>query len=272
MKLIHCIITFNRMKFLKQHLETWDNTRDKSHDWTLLVADDGSDSDVLDYIRQLSFDNVAMKVFFNNRRGVHYQVNQCLKVCSERDFDLGFMAEDDTYFIQSGWDNLYIKAVQSSGYDFLCYFNKKWAVTHGKKVHPKKEEDCIYDKLKGLQSEVIAYLSEGQFWTFTKRIIEKVGYFDAINFGVFGSAHTDFALRCSRSGFNVPASCFDIYKSQEYIQIQDDYKVAFHGRQKIDPGAIGVPNPGYKGQILNKTNRRYIAYNECVLDMNGEKI
>ena len=205
----------------------------------LLIAEYGSDYDILNFIRSFDFKNVALKTFFNNRRGVHYQVNQLLKVCSEREFDLGFMAEDDTYFLQSGWDNLYAETIKSSRYDFLCYFNKGWALKHGKSVHIK--ENCLYDEESNLQSEASAYNSEGQFWTFTKRLIQRVGYFDTQNFGVWGSGHTDFALRCCHLGFNVNESLFDLFESEKYIAIQDDYKRAFRQReQKIEPGIIGL--------------------------------
>lgn len=272
MYLIHCVITYNRMEYLRKHLNTWEATRDKSHSWTLLIADDGSNYDVLNFIRSFEFENVALKVFSNKRRGVHYQVNQLLKVCSEREFDLGFMVEDDVFFIQSNWDNLYIKTVKSTGYDFLCYFNKIWASNHGKSVHIK--EDCIYNKERNLQSEVTAYNSEGQFWTFTKKLIQRVGYFDVQNFGVWGSGHTDFALRCCHLNFNMNKSLFDLFESEKYIAIQnEDYKKAFRKReQKITPGTIGVPDSGHKGLTLNKTNRGYIPYNECPFNMLGERV
>lgn len=272
MNLVHCVITYNRMEYLRKHLETWEETRDKSHDWTLLIADDGSDYDVLSFIRSFEFENVALKLFINKRRGVHYQVNQLLKVCSERDFDLGFMAEDDTYFLQSDWDNLYAGTVELSGYEFLCYFNMEWAASHGKNIHIR--DKCIYNGEDNLQSEVSAYNSEGQFWTFTKRIIQEIGYFDTQNFGIWGSGHTDFALRCCRLAFNVNASLFDLLESEEYIAIQDeDYKQAFRRKQqKIAPGTIGVPNLSHKGLTLDKDDRGYIPYNESQFNMLGEEI
>ena len=271
MKLVYCLVTFNRLEYLKKHIITWDETRDKNHNWVLFIADDGSDDGTQEYLKNLNIDGIQIQFFFNKRRGVHYQVNQLLKLSSNVDFDLGFMAEDDIYFIQSGWDNLYAQAVKFSGFDFLCYFNKTWADKHGKSQHVR--ETCLYDPQKKIQSQVIAYNSFGCFWTFTKKLIQEVGYFDSINFGVWGNGHTDYALRCCRVGFNRNDALFDLYESEKYITMQDeDYKCAFHRRNNPDPGLIGVPNPGHKGITLDRSDRKYISYNESPFDMLGGKV
>lgn len=269
MRLIHGVITYNRLDYLKEHISTWDATRDKSHNWILLIADDGSKDGTQDFLKNLTIEGVRVECFFNKCRGVHHQVNQVLKRSSEIPFDIGFMAEDDMYFIQSGWDNLYIKAIKVSGFEYLCYFGKLWVKhQYGPTFHDKTK--CLYDEKRKIQSEVSAYPSMGCFWTFTKNILQKVGFFDLLNFGVSGNGHTDYAFRCCRAGFNKEKTLFDAFRSEKYIAMQDEN---YHQSQitsgEVDINMIGVPDKFHKSRVIGDIRRIYIPYNECKYNMNG---
>ena len=273
MKFVFCITTFNRLEYLKKCIVTWDETRDKKHIWGLCVADDGSVDGTQEYLKSLNIKDVDIQLFFNNRRGVHHQVNGILKSRFNTDFDLSFAADDDIYFVNSNWDNLYYQAIRLSGFDFLCYFNKKWAENNGRGHHCR--EIPLYNSEKKIQSLVCAYNSFGCFWTFTNKLIEEIGYIDCINFGVFGNGHTDYALRCGRAGFNRNDACFDLFESEKYISMQDKgYKSAYSGCCENGEyvGNIGVPNLQHKGKTLEDSTRRYITYNESSFNMLGEKI
>ena len=133
MKLVLGITTYNRLKYLKAIFSSWNDSKNNDHDWTVMIADDGSIDGTLEYCDRLQskYDNVI--VFKNQRRGVHFQKNKMMKESYDMGFDFGFMADDDVLFSRNGWDDLYVRAMQKSGYDHLCFFNLRWT----KKYRPK---------------------------------------------------------------------------------------------------------------------------------------
>lgn len=207
MKLIYGVTTYNRLEFLKDNLESWDRTRDKNHQWVLMIADDGSNDGTVEYIRSINF-GCSLLFIQNPRGGINFQTNTILKSASQMDFDYGFMANDDIEFLKSGWDNAYIGAIQDSGYDHLCFFDEVWC--------PNKDHE-IYGCHGSIRSVVLPEHSQGCFWTFTQKVLEKVGYFDPA-FGFFGWGDTDYTVRCCRAGLNSPQAAFDISDSNTYLR------------------------------------------------------
>ncbi len=272
MKLVYGIITCDRKAYFEHHVSTLIETMDAEHDWHIIIADDFPTRDYTSsYVTMLRGLGYKVSLIQTHRRGPHYLVNRILKIASEEEFDYGFMAEDDIFFIQKGWDNQYIKSIQLSSFDYLCYFNSEWAGKHsrGSCVLPK-----IKLSVKRLQSEVVIFSSFGCFWTFSPRVIKEVGYFDMYNFGVWGNGHTDYSKRCCRLGLNgINGRIFDTLDSEKYIKMQDDgYVTTGGGGKKVDSGGVGVPTGKHKGLLLNSTERGYIPYNEIKLDMLGREV
>ena len=90
----------------------------------------------------------------------------------------------------------------------------------------KKKDHDDYDKY--LQSYCTAENCQGAFFTFTKKMIEKVGYFDENNFKIRGHSHIDFTLRCCRNGFNRIDKLWDLINSEDYLELNnDDYISSF---------------------------------------------
>ena len=265
MKLFHGIVTYNRLDYLKMHIESWIKTHDTSHEWRLVIADDGSTDGTVEYLNQLKIAGVTISVIFNSRRGPHHQVNTLLLECSKQPFDMAFIAEDDTYFIRSGWDNLYADAINLSGYQHLCYFNKQWVLNqYGVTFHESTKSTLLPDKK--VQSQVSAFPSMGCFWTVTPDVLTNVGYFDLQNLGVSGNGHTDYTIRCCKAGFNTESVLFDAYQSEKYIAMQDEgYHQSLFSDGSIDVNLIGVPNNKHKGNNIAKTI--YCGYNECKFNM-----
>ncbi len=272
MKLVYGIITCDRAKYFGYHLSTLIETMDAEHDWHIIIADDFPTRDYTSsYVKMLQGLGYRVSLIESYRRGPHYLVNRILKIASEEEFDYGFMVEDDIFFMQKGWDNLYIKASQLSSFDYLCYFNSEWARNHSR-------GSCVCPKIKltgkRLQSEVKIFSCFGCFWTFSPRIIKEVGYFDMNNFGVWGSGHTDYSKRCCRLGHNgIDGRIFDMLDSEKYVKMQDNgYVTTGGGGKEVDSGLVGVPNGKHKGLFLNVLKRVYVPYNEIELDMLGREV
>jgi len=275
MHIIYGVTTYNRLNFLKKHIESWNDTRNKSFDWTLIISDDGSNDGTIEYIKSLKFDNhVNVIKLFNDRRGVHYGINKILQHAeNSHKFHYGFKSEDDIVFKKSGWDEQYIKAIKLSGFHHLCFFDYKW--------YKKQMNSGIYrknnliDEKRNIQCKLKnAYDCFGCFWTFTKKSIKKVGYIDVKNFGLSGNGHSDITLRNCRAGYNELNRPWDAYKSEDYIKmILEGYHCAMVGSSKRWEAAnFGLPKGHSKWRVMQKNNRIYVPYREFKYNMRFEKI
>lgn len=278
MRIIYGVTTYNRLEYLKKHIATWKKTiNTKRHDWTLIIADDGSDDGTVEYLKSLSLGpNIKYEPIFNNRRGVHYQVNQILLKSSKIDFDMGFKVEDDIYFLRSGWDTLYCRAMTKSKCEHLLYHDPNWRkklrgnCAGALRVTRKQENIYVQSRLED------AAIGMGVFWTYTPNVIKKVGYFDCNDFGLCGNGHQDFTLRCCRAGLNRKRLPWDALNSESYIRmVYEDYRGAGSGKERGKAANIGRNGPTKKlkkGKLLQDRSRIYIPYNEVPYDVKGNII
>ena len=118
------ITTFNRSHFLNKLINSFVATATSK--WQIIIADDGSTDGTLDYIGQLQIPNIPITVIKNNRQGVHHQFNTIVKELEKLNFDYCFKCDDDIEFIKPGWEQLYIDAIEKTGYDHLCHFETNW--------------------------------------------------------------------------------------------------------------------------------------------------
>lgn len=218
-KIVTCVTTYNRLNYISRFYKSWKNTISEDFDHHLIIADDGSTDGTLKFLEGISSNNVT--IIKNKRVGVGRQTNTLFDAAKKIDFDFGFKADDDIWFSSNGWDHLYLNAIIKTGYEHLCYLNKKW-------VDPKRDEfisEFLYSK-----TSVISCM--GCFWTFTKNVINKVGYFDTENFGFMGHEHIDFSMRCCRAGFNDRFNFCDAKDSNKYIDMtgrKDGYSPSLSG-------------------------------------------
>jgi glycosyltransferase involved in cell wall biosynthesis len=253
-KLVLAITTYNRIEYLKRCIDSWNNTRDKRHEWTLIIADDGSTDGTIEYLKYLNIDNIKKHLILNNRMGVHYQTNQILKYCSNIDFEYGFKTDDDIIYIKKDWDNKYIEAIENTKYDHLCFFDYKWGKRRGTINAPIKSNDGF------LQSYIKNKDVQGAFWTFTHKVIDKVGYFDIDEFGFCGLGHVDYTYRCARAGFNDLNNIYDYINSNEYIKLFNEFYVSAitnNERYFFNSNEVLL-----KKRRTIEENRIYIAYKE----------
>lgn len=204
------VTTVNRIKYLKTFIDTWEFTKSDDLNWTLIIADDGSADGSLEFLHKKSKEklNYKLKVISNRRKGVHYQTNTILNASVKNGFDFGFKADDDIIFLKKNWDHRYIEGYLKNNYDHLVYYNPNWKEPKSKVL---KDNLCSYtDPLNCL----------GCFWTYTPKLINKIGFFDYKSFGFRGNGHIDYTMRACRAGFNNIKTLFDIKDSSSLIGMQ----------------------------------------------------
>ena len=245
------VTTFNRVKYIREFLESWDRTRSKDAKWTVIVADDGSPDGTLEYLDNVHFDGVQIIINKNKRLGIAGQTNTIIGKLMELEFDVCFCCNDDILFTKEGWDHYYREIIERTGYDHLCYFDTRWNKDHTLKEPFIRGQLCNYCPPENVQ---------GCFFTLTPELIRSVGYFDTVHFGFRGLAHVDYTWRCCRGGFNVPITPFDALNSNEYIRTQkEDYILSIPG-----PLQSIINNEGEKKRKwkIIRQNRVFIPLNE----------
>jgi len=249
--IIMSVTTFNRVKYLKTFIDTWEFTRSPELNWTLLVANDGSSDSTLDFLGQKLKEPLSytLKVINNNRKGVHYQTNTIFDQSLKLNFDFGFKADDDIIFLKKGWDHKYIDSSIKNGYDHLVYYNTKWKP---KKIEHKKDDLCAFtDPMNCL----------GCFWTYTPKMLKKIGYFDYASFGLRGNGHIDYTIRACRAGFNDREKLFDILNSNSFISMQprEGYIETINHRDMAK--IINPAEQARRKKIIMDEKRLYIPLN-----------
>ena len=60
-------------------------------------------------------------------------------------------------------------------------------------------------------------------------MLSKVGYFDEDNYKIRGHSHIDFTIRCCKSGFNKLENLYDIFNSNQYLELKiENYVSSFN--------------------------------------------
>jgi glycosyltransferase involved in cell wall biosynthesis len=251
LKLVLAITTFNRLEYLKKCVDSFLKTRNRAHSWQLIIADDNSTDGTKEYLYKLEKEHNA-EIIRNHQTGIHHQVNTILNKLSNMTFDICFRCDDDIHFLKNGWDDMYSDTIQRTNYDHLIFYDKNWQpytnlsrpLKHGKLI-----SNCLPEQI------------QGAFYTITKDVINKVGYFDAQQFGASGLGHIDYSFRCCRAGFNVLNRPFDVETSNEYIQLQSVHSYISTSSFK-NKATSSSKNINELKAFLLKMDRVYIPYNE----------
>ena len=251
-RFVLAITTFNRLEYLRDMLISFFATRSENANWKIIIADDRSTDGTLEFINDFDFQGVPYVILQNQRCGVHHQVSIILDHLSNSNFDLCFKCDDDLFFKNKGWDELYWETVQRTGYEHLIYFNKSW-----RPELVRKAPIISGNLISNCECENIS----GAMYTITPELIKKVGYFDVFNYGFRGVGHQDFSLRCCRAGLNVIEHPFDVKNSNDFIQLRGrkEYKQSLNAElvSLLDSTEIKK----FKAEP-KKINRIYIPYNE----------
>lgn len=253
------ITTYNRLPYLKDCISSFMKTRTNLARWKIIVADDGSDDGTLAYLETL-YDILDLTILHNNRTDIAHQTNTILKCLSESEYDLCFKCDDDVKFIKPGWDIAYWEVIERTGYQHLIFHDENWDPESNNKVFIRKGD---------LISRCHPHELQGAFFTITKEIIEKTGYFDEQCFRKRGYEHVDFSLRCCRAGFNSIATPFDLASSNDYLKLQQRDRYIRSVPLQYESLANTSALLKRKKEVIS-ANRTYIPYNENFSNIDNE--
>ena len=251
------VTTYNRVEYLRKCVNSLLLSLSDSIDYIIIFADGNSTDKTTEFIQNLDVgNNISIYQIVNEEKYIYRQTNSIFKFSEIFDYNFAFVINDDLEFLEKNWDLNYYKSYIESNYDHLVYFDRRF----------KKIDHYLVNN--SLQSYCNAKNCMGALFTFTKKLINKVGYFDEENFKLRGHSHIDFTLRCCRLGFNNIDKLFDIKNSNKYIKlINEKYistfvKIPFYLRElyKVDHYELLKRN-----LILSDDNRLYIN-NELTID------
>lgn len=246
------VTTFNRLSYLRRFVSTFAATKNDRYAWTLVIADDGSTDGTLSYARELELPGVHVVVIENKARGIAGQTNAVFGAARSIGFDLGFKCDDDIFFDQRGWDDLYVEAIAESGVEHLVFHDPSWkAPSHDERRGP-------------LRSSVSALECMGCLYTFTPRLLEEIGFLDELNFPVRGHAHIDFTVRACRAGFNDATHLWDAEGSSERVGMwsRDQYIQTIDWRAPEVVAALSDDERSRRAAVIAQPERRYVPWTD----------
>lgn len=206
------ITTYNRCNYLNDTLDSLLRNLSMNIDYILIISDGNSKDNTINTIKSKNLNNnISLIIISNSLHFIYRQSNSILKYSLNFNFDFGFLMNDDLIFLNDNWDVLYYNAYIDSNYDHLVYFDK----------NEKAPSHEINHKEYNLFSFTSGKNCQGALFTFTKKLIESVGYFDEENFKIRGHSHIDYTLRCCRQGFNNIDILYDLNCSNNYIKLNN---------------------------------------------------
>lgn len=199
MKIGIACITYNRPAHL-QH-------------WTKQVAEFSPQ----DAVFHIANDTPSAK---NERKGVAYRSNECLRELYDAGCEYFFLFNDDCFPIKKGWAEFFIEASKASGQQHFMYLKPTPGVCLKEEVHlcPKGEET-----FKGslMDTPINTYDNcNGCMMFFTRECIDKVGGFSP-RFGIYGMEHCNMSNRIHRAGLTPLGAYSCPAGASEYIYSLD---------------------------------------------------
>jgi glycosyltransferase involved in cell wall biosynthesis len=105
MQKILAVTTYNRLPFLKEMIGSFFKYTKNLKDWTLILADDGSNDGTKEFIQKMDFPNIFK--IYNQRVGISNQTNSIFLKLSQFEKFVCFKSDDDVIFIKDGWDKIF---------------------------------------------------------------------------------------------------------------------------------------------------------------------
>ena len=244
------IVTFNRVNYLKKCISSLLESLSNEVDYILIFANGNSSDDTSSFINNLEVnDNISVYHIINEDNFIYRQSNSILLFSENFNYDFGFIINDDLLFIQKEWDKRYYNAYKKYDFDHLVYFDYNF----------KRKDHHIKENI--LESFCKSENCMGALFTFTKKLVKEIGYFDEENFKIRGHSHIDFTIRCCRKKFNNNKNLYDIKDSTKYITlIKDNYvstfsKIPFYLRELFK---VDYFEEERRMKIINDNTRLYI--------------
>jgi len=249
------ITTYNRLDYLKSCIESFIKTLNAKRDYILIFASGTYEDESRTYLNELSTNlpkNISIVILINPNHYIYRQSNSILKYSEQYDYDFGFILNDDIIFKVNNWDTIYYETSKKKHIEHLVFFDTGFKIpTH------YKYKDII-------TSYCTAIDCQGALFTFTKKLIDTVGFFDEDNFKIRGHSHIDFTIRCCRAGFNDKDTLWDIKNSNKYLCLNNKAYVSSLCKLPIllrDLHKVDIYELERRLDIINIENRQYININ-----------
>jgi glycosyltransferase involved in cell wall biosynthesis len=181
---------------LKDALRSLERT---SYRGRVVIVDDGSNCDeYLSYLDSLAAAGRYEVICRGFNGGISRAKNTCLRAMTEREFEIGFLAEDDILF-HEGWDRAYITAIKQSQIHHFSWY------AHEPTDQVIACNGCLVTATSGLL---------GLLLTVTPEVLARVGGFKILPHP-YGYEHIQWTYRNILAGL-APFPC-DIVASHRYI-------------------------------------------------------
>lgn len=242
------VTTLNRLEYLQHFIRSFNRTRSDDYHWIVAVADDGSTDETISWLRTKARIDAEVIIVANKLQTISGQTNSLFNAALATDFDIGFKCDDDIFFERSGWDKLYVDAIEQSGREHLVYHNVDF-------------KPASHDLRDGpLASAIEAPNCMGCFYTFTRNVLETTGYLDESSFPVRGHAHIDFTMRASRLGHNTIDTLFDAVGAASYIDLWSgpEYKQTFDWHGATAKALLEPAEKERRWAIVHDESRKYV--------------
>jgi hypothetical protein len=235
------------MSYLKDCIDTLLKTLQKNNDYILIFADGCSEDDTINLIHSFNYaNNISLVIIQNPNHFIYRQSNSILKYSLNFNYNLGFLINDDLVFLKTGWDDLYYRVSKEDNISHIVYFGINTKAKLHEKIH----------KNNNLISYTDANKCQGAFFTFTKEVINNVGYFDEENFKIRGHSHIDFTIRCCRNNYNNINTLYDVINSNDYINLNTNLYFSSFNKLPL------LLRELHKVDIYELDRREYILNNE----------
>jgi glycosyltransferase involved in cell wall biosynthesis len=167
----------------------------------ICVVDDGStNTDHLTWIESLNID-VKILVIRHRHGGIAKTKNVCIRTLLDAGVDVGFLADDDMLYKNSAWADRYAQAVLHTGIDHYSYF--------------LEDKPCEVFSRGGVSIRKTPSVN-GCFMTFTKSLVDKIGYFKILPHD-YGHEHSNFSIRAARLAG--PDGFYDLEGSGDLLEL-----------------------------------------------------
>lgn len=186
-----CLSTYMRPDYLKSFLDSFLSTKSSTIDHTLIIASDGcAESDRENLINQIKTFPFPTILMFNNSIGICSQTNHLMlaTLLLNAEYVVKF---DDDVILHKDWDITLLKILSETPVKHIVVHDSLWTPAKAKPTdYPNLVSYVSYDK------------SQGAFYTWTREVLEKVGYCDSHEFLIRGHYHWDYTNRCCKAGYN----------------------------------------------------------------------
>jgi hypothetical protein len=132
----------------------------------------------------------------------------------------GFILNDDILF-EDNWYITYYKISKNNNMEHLCWLRDR--------------TDATLDTNNKLKHNGNVFNANGVLLTFTKNVVNNVGFFNETDFKVRGQSHIEWSLRCCKKGFNNQNTFYDIINSNELVKLNThNYESAISKSSYLD--------------------------------------